>query len=102
METVLAKVTRNGQLTLPAVARHALGIEEGDYIEVSIDEDRLVLTPKKLIDKSQAYFWTPEWQAGEREASRDIAEGRVFRFKSADDLIADLHKQRSEQLPKDR
>ena len=30
----LTKVTRNGQMTLPAAARRALHIEEGDYIEV--------------------------------------------------------------------
>lgn len=25
----------------------------------------------------QAWFWTPSWQAGENEADRDIAEGRI-------------------------
>lgn len=25
----------------------------------------------------QSWFWTPSWQAGEAEADRDIAEGRV-------------------------
>ena len=94
MEKVLAKVTRNGQLTLPAAARRKLGIEEGDYIEVSVDDDRLVLTPKKLIDKSQAYFWASEWQAGEQEASRDVAEGRVREFENAEQLIAHLRQNR--------
>jgi len=88
----LTKVTRNGQMTLPAAARRALHIEEGDYVEVRVSEDSLVLTPKKLIDKSQAYFWSPEWQAAEREASEDIASGRVREFKKADDLIATLSK----------
>ncbi len=88
----LTKVTRNGQMTLPAVARRALHIEEGDYVEVRVSEDSLILTPKKLIDKSQAYFWSPEWQAAEREASEDIALGRVREFKKADDLIATLSK----------
>lgn len=88
----LTKVTRNGQMTLPAAARRALHIEEGDYIEVRVNEDSLVLTPKKLIDKSQSYFWSPEWQAAEREASEDIASGRVREFEKAGDLIAALKK----------
>jgi AbrB family looped-hinge helix DNA binding protein len=88
----LTKVTRNGQMTLPAMARRALHIEEGDYVEVRVSEDSLILTPKKLIDKSQAYFWSPEWQAAEREASEDILFGRVREFKKADDLIAALGK----------
>jgi AbrB family looped-hinge helix DNA binding protein len=82
-------------MTLPASARRALHIEEGDYVEVRVSEDSLILTPKKLIDKSQAYFWSPEWQAAEREASEDIASGRVREFERADDLIAALGKAHS-------
>ncbi len=50
----------------------------------------IILTPKKLIDKSQAYFWTAEWQAAEREASADITTGRVHEFEDVEDLIASL------------
>ena len=46
--------------------------------------------PKKLIDKSQAYFWTKRWQKGEREAAEDIKAGRVKSFGSVDELIKDL------------
>lgn len=94
-EAGLIKVTRNGQVTLPASARRRLRVEEGDYMEVRVTEDSIILTPKTLIDKSQAYFWTPEWQAAEREASADIAEGRVQEFDSVDDLLADLRAARN-------
>jgi hypothetical protein len=46
--------------------------------------------PKKLVDKSQAYFWTRWWQQGEREADEDIKAGRVKSFGSVDELIKDL------------
>jgi hypothetical protein len=46
--------------------------------------------PKKLVDKSQAYFWTKRWQEGEREAAGDIKAGRVKTFDSVDDLIKEL------------
>ena len=46
--------------------------------------------PKKLVDKSQAYFWTRRWQEGEREADEDIKAGRVKTFDSIDELIRDL------------
>ena len=46
--------------------------------------------PKKLVDKSQAYFWTRRWQEGEREAAEDIKAGRVKTFDSIDELIKDL------------
>ena len=35
----------------------------------------------------QSYFWTPEWQAGEREAERDLAEGRVQTFNTMDEML---------------
>jgi AbrB family looped-hinge helix DNA binding protein len=88
----LTKVTRNGQVTLPVSLRRAVNIEVGDYIEVAVQGDSLLLTPKKLIDKSQAYYWTEEWQKGEREADEDKKAGRVEPFESVEDLIADLHK----------
>jgi antitoxin PrlF len=48
--------------------------------------------PKKLVDKSQAYFWTKRWQKGEKETAEDIKAGRVKTFESADELIKDLDK----------
>ena len=38
----------------------------------------------------QAYFWTPEWQQAEHEADEDIRTGRIKRFFTAEELIADL------------
>ncbi len=33
------------------------------------------MLPTEVIDASQAWFWTPEWQAGEREADEEYARG---------------------------
>jgi len=86
----LVKVSRSGQITIPAAIRQALNLREGDYVEVSLADDRIILTPKQVVDKSQAYFWTAEWQAAEREADEDIRAGRVRVFESVDELLADL------------
>ncbi|MBI2859675.1 MAG: AbrB/MazE/SpoVT family DNA-binding domain-containing protein [Chloroflexi bacterium] len=85
-----SKVTRHGQVTLPASVRRKLGIQEGDLLEVVVDDDKAVLLPKKMVDKSLAYFWTKEWQEAEREASDDIKAGRVKTFDSVEKLIEDL------------
>ncbi len=95
MAPVLSKVTRNGQLTLPAEVRRELNIEEGDYVEIDIVDELIVLKPKKLVDSSQAYFWSRDWQEAEREATRDIAEGRVHEFASAEELVSSLRKGRA-------
>ena len=97
MEKALTRVTRNGQVTLPATVRRALDIIEGDYIEVEATEESIVLTPKKLVNKSQAYFWSAEWQEAERAASEDIAAGRVHEFDDPEELIASLRRTRDKK-----
>ena len=79
-----------GQVTIPAEIRQAARLEEGDPVEVEIVEGGILLRPMKMIDASQAWFWTPEWQAGEREAEADIAAGRVERFESDEAFLAAL------------
>ena len=88
--TTLSKVTRHGQITLPAAVRKKLDIQEGDVVEIEVVDDRAVVTPKKLVDKSQAYFWTEEWQKGEAEAEADVRAGRVKIFDSVEELLEDL------------
>jgi len=63
-------------------------MQPGDFVEVKLDEEgHIVLTPKKLIDASQAYFWTEEWQRGERKADEDIKAGRVKEFNSVAEAL---------------
>jgi len=54
------------------------------------EHDNRSLESPAVPDPAQAWFWTPEWQAGEREAETDIQEGRITRFGSMDDLLGTL------------
>lgn len=38
----------------------------------------------------QAWFWTKEWQAGEREADEDIRLGRYTEYATIEEFIASL------------
>jgi hypothetical protein len=49
---------------------------------------------KGPIDPDQAWFWTPEWQAKEREADADKAAERVERFESDEAFMAALEERR--------
>ena len=75
-------IRAKGQLTIPQDVRDAAHLEEGDPIEIELVADGILLRPKKLIDASQAWFWSREWQDGEREASADIHAGRVLAAES--------------------
>ena len=87
------------QVTIPNDVFQDAGLDVGDYLEVKADNNRITMTPKKLISKDQAWFYTPEWQAKEKEADEAIARGDLDGpFDSAEDLIAylrDLKKKRS-------
>ncbi|MCJ7576074.1 MAG: AbrB/MazE/SpoVT family DNA-binding domain-containing protein [Dehalococcoidia bacterium] len=85
-----SKLTRHGQITLPASVRRELGVEEGDLVEIEVVDEKAVLIPKRLVDKNQAYFWTKKWQDAEKEADEDVRAGRVKVFDSVEELIKDL------------
>ena len=83
----VVRITRNYQVSIPKSVRDALGLEEGDLIEVEERSGEIVMVPKKLIDAAQAWFWSPEWQRGEREVDEDIRAGRVIGpFKNVEEL----------------
>ncbi|MDA2922995.1 AbrB/MazE/SpoVT family DNA-binding domain-containing protein [Patescibacteria group bacterium AH-259-L07] len=89
----LLRVKRHFQLTLPAHLRKILNIEEGDFVEAEIKDNKLVLKPRKLIDADQSWFWSREWQKGEKQAEKDIQKGKISSaFKTAKDLRQALHK----------
>jgi antitoxin PrlF len=80
-----------GQLTLPASVRETLHLTEGDEVIFAPDEDGGVrLIPARVIPADQAWFWTPEWLAGELEVSRDIAAGNMSGPMTADEFVASL------------
>ena len=44
----------------------------------------------------QSWFWSEEWQAGEREAEEDIKAGRVKRANSVKEFLKDLEDETGE------
>ncbi len=43
-----------------------------------------------LIDPDQTYWWTEEWQKGERAAERDVRAGRLQSFLSVEELLSNF------------
>jgi AbrB family looped-hinge helix DNA binding protein len=79
---------QKGQITLPAEVREALHVEDGDEIEFEVTEDgQVLMRGLKMIPADQAWFWTSEWQAGEREASVQAGRGIVTTYQNSDDFL---------------
>ena len=83
-------IRSKGQLTIPAEIREAAHLEEGDPVEVVIVDDGILLRPQKVIDATQAWFWTKSWQAGEAEAEADLAAGRSQTYESSEAFLESL------------
>ena len=78
------KVTRNFQVTIPAEIRKILSIKIGTMVDFVVEKGALIMRPKTLIDDDQAWFWTKEWQKGEKEAEKSIRKGEVIKFDSVE------------------
>jgi AbrB family looped-hinge helix DNA binding protein len=51
----LVRVKQKAQITLPAEARKALRVKEGDYLEAEVVEGGVLLKPVAVIDRSKAW-----------------------------------------------
>jgi len=50
----LVQVREKAQITIPNKIRKALGIKKGDYLQAKVENNKIVLVPKVLIDKAEA------------------------------------------------
>lgn len=90
MPQAVVKVQKNKNITLPTWLIKHFHLQEGDFVRIEETREGILMKPAKLIDPSQTYFWTKEWQAGEKEAQDDIRKGHVKEFKSIKELMRDL------------
>lgn len=97
----MLQIRKKFQITLPRSIRERLELEEGDYIAAEVRDNEIVLRPKKLIDASQAWFWSRGWQEAEREAEADIQAGRVGEFADAEGAIAFLRERATREEPEE-
>ena len=82
----IMKISPQGQIRLPKKIMQSLGILKGDYFEIDVEEGQIVLKPRKLIDPSQGWYWTKEWQKMEVEVDEEIEKDQLSpRFQTADE-----------------
>lgn len=82
----ISKVTRNFQITIPASVRAALRISVGSLVDFVVQRGQVILRPKALVDGEQTWFWTQEWQEGEREVEEAKKNGQAMSFKSVQEM----------------
>lgn len=81
----LVKIKEKFQVTIPTEIRKEIHLEEGDLLEVTIQNNIIILKPKAVIDR--------DVETAIQEGLDDVKKGRVSGpFGSADEMLNSLHK----------
>jgi bifunctional DNA-binding transcriptional regulator/antitoxin component of YhaV-PrlF toxin-antitoxin module len=84
-----AKVGQRFTIVLPRETRIGLAVE--DPVDVVRRDDGVIeIRPMILVEKSQAGFWTSDWQQRERAVDDDYARGRFRVHASTDEFLTRL------------
>jgi AbrB family looped-hinge helix DNA binding protein len=99
----ISKLGQRRQVVIPKEICDELGLQEGDFVEVTSTAGKVVIKPKKLIDADDVL--TPAQRAvigkGLHEAEEDIKAGRVYGpFDSVDTMLHSLHGKKQAQKSK--
>ncbi|MBP2651413.1 MAG: looped-hinge helix binding domain, AbrB family [Firmicutes bacterium] len=84
------EVRKRNQVTLPKELTKALAINEGDILEYTIEDGKIIIIPKTLVPKEQAWYWSKEWQAAEKEVSQEIVKKGHGKAYSAEELLGEI------------
>lgn len=78
------------EVIIPRRISKALKLKRGDHLVVRLVDQRVEMVPVALIPKDQLWYWTPEWQAKEREVDEALARGEFKEANSVDELLKEL------------
>ena len=82
----IMKISPQGQIRIPKQIMQSIGLLQGDFVELCIENDQIVLKPRKLIDPTQGWYWTKEWQQVESDVDSEIKNGKMSpKFRTAEE-----------------
>ncbi|MFH1187557.1 MAG: AbrB/MazE/SpoVT family DNA-binding domain-containing protein [bacterium] len=93
IEEVLStvKIGTKHQVVIPNKIFSKLGLIVGDFLTVKMKDNDIMLKPTKLVPKEDLWFHSKEWQDGETQADKDIAENKVSKiYDNIEGAISDL------------
>jgi antitoxin MazE len=87
---MITQLRGRSQITLPSDVVKKMKLQEGDNLDIAIEGDRIIIKPVIVIDRSQAWFWSKEWQKKELEVDKQKTEGKIQKASNKKDLFKKL------------
>lgn len=87
---MITQLRRRSQVTLPSEVVKRMKLQEGDNLDIHIDDDRIIIKPVLVIERSQSWFWSKKWQEKEKAVDEDIKKGKVHKVKNVGELFKKL------------
>ncbi len=91
----LVKIKEKYQVTLPARIRQRLDLKVGDLLEVDLKDQHIILKPKAVVDRDQAWEQLRAVLRTVHNQNKDIDPAQVER-----DVLAALHRVRRRESKK--
>ncbi|KGP75936.1 AbrB family transcriptional regulator [Desulfosporosinus sp. Tol-M] len=80
-------VQKRNLISLPRDIREQLNINEGDVLDIRMDNNKIIIEPMKLVPTSQAYFWSDIVQNDMLEAKNDVDSGNTREFNTVSEFL---------------
>lgn len=74
--SAVMKISPQGQIRIPKKVMNSLKLLPGDYVELDVENGQAILKPRKLIDPSQGWYWTKQWQETESLIDQELENGQ--------------------------
>jgi antitoxin MazE len=87
---MLMEFKQKSQVTIPKDFVKKLNLKAGDKLDVEVEDGRLIITPVVIVPKDQAWYYSPKWQAMEREVDQQIQAGKIHTVDSKEQLFENL------------
>jgi AbrB family looped-hinge helix DNA binding protein len=80
-------VQKRNLISIPREIRDSLNINEGDVLDISLVDNKIIIEPMKLVPSSQAYFWADRTQRDLLDAKEDVESGNTREFKTVKEFL---------------
>jgi antitoxin MazE len=89
---MISQIGEKFEITIPKDLICKLDLKIGDNIDINIDieDDKIIIKPVLIIPKSQALFWSKEWQQIENHAEIETVNEQVRKFNINQDVFEDI------------